>query len=369
MNTSNSTRTSRTAQDSHPTLLLGFDWGTNMSCLLGAHAGESDLIVNEQVPTVVGYAKAGIVNDLLPNNAQVLFGHQANQYRLHLILKTPMVDGVLADMDAARDFARHLRSLIQVEEGTEIRAVIGVPANAEPSAREDIRQAVSGFFQRVICIPEPFLAALGYRDEERLNDSTYVDPVRNSMFIDIGAGTTDVCLVQGYYPTAADQISFSFAGDKVDELLDQNIRQTYPDCELTKHKIREIKEQFSWVGKSPEKCIASVMIHGKARKLDVTEQVGAASTALLQEIFKTVKDLIPRASSDTVEELLRNIILTGGGSCIRGLDTELQRLLVEDGYEKPVVKLVGEKYKEFVARGALKAARSAREDQWQQLVK
>ena len=135
MNTSTSTRSSRTAQDSHSTLLLGFDWGTNMSCLLGAHAGESELIVNEQVPTVVGYAKAGIVNDLLPNNSQILFGHQANQYRLHLILKTPMVDGVLSDMDAARDFARHLRSLIQVEEGTEIRAVIGVPANAEPSAR------------------------------------------------------------------------------------------------------------------------------------------------------------------------------------------------------------------------------------------
>jgi rod shape-determining protein MreB len=359
----------RPAQDSHSTLLLGFDWGTNMSCLLGAYPGESELTVKEQVPTVVGYAKPGIVNDLLPNNVKVLFGNQANQYRLHLTLKAPMVDGVVADKDAARDFALHLRSLIHVEEGTEIRAVIGVPANAEPAAREDIRQAVSGIFQRVICIPEPFLAALGYREDARLNDPSYVDPVRNSMFIDIGAGTTDVCLVQGYYPTAADQISFSFAGDKVDELLDEGIRQTYPDCELTKHKIREIKEKFSFVGKAPEACIASVMIHGKARKLDVTEQVGAACTALLQEIFKTVKDLIPRASSDTVEELLQNIILTGGGSRIRGLDTELQRLLAEDGYEKPVVKPVGERYKEFVANGALKAARSARDDQWQQLVK
>lgn len=369
MSTQSSTHAARQSQASHSTLLLGFDWGTNMSCILGAYPGESELIVKEQVPTVVGYAKEGIVNDLLPDNAKVLFGHQANQYRLHLTLKVPMVDGIISDKEAARDYAMHLRSLIHVEDGTEIRAVIGVPANAKPVAREDIRQAVSGIFQRVICIPEPFLAALGYRDESSLNDPSYVDPVRNSMFIDIGAGTTDVCLVQGYYPTAADLISFSFAGDKVDELLDQGIRQTYPDCELTKHKIREIKEKFSFVGKAPEKCIASVMIHGKTRKLDVTEQVGAACTALLNEIFTTVKDLIPRASSDTVEELLQNIILTGGGSRVRGLDTELQRLLAEDGYEKPVVRLVGEKYKEFVANGALKAARSAREDQWQQLVK
>lgn len=350
-------------------LLVGFDWGTNTSCLQGNYAGESELVVNELVPTVVGYAKEGIVNDLLPGNASILYGQQANQYRLHLNLKQPMIDGVLFDHASARDFALHLRTLIQVEPGTEIRAVIGVPANADASARENIRQAVSGIFHRVILIPEPFLAASGYRGESRLNDPTYVDPVRNSMFIDIGAGTTDVCLVQGYYPTSADQISLSFAGDKVDQLLDEGIRRTYPDCELTKHKIREIKEKFSFVGQTAQPCIASVMISGKARKLDVTEQVCAACTALLQQIFIAVKDLIPRASSDTVEELLQNIILTGGGSRIRGLDSELQRLLAEDGYEKPVVKLVGENYKEFVAKGALKAARSAREDQWQQLVK
>jgi rod shape-determining protein MreB len=360
---------SQSSKSKSKTLLLGFDWGTHTSCILGSYPGETEATVNQMVPTVVGYAKDGIVNDLLPGNARTLFGHQAIQYRLHLNLKEPMVDGVLADLTSARDFVQHLRTLIQVEPDTEIRAVIGVPANAEPQAREDIRQVVTGIFQRVILIPEPFLAALGYRNESRLNDPAYVDPVRNAMFGDIGAGTTDICLVQGYYPTAADQISFSFAGDKVDELLDAGIRQTYPDCILTRHKIREIKEKFSWVGKPSEPCIASVMIDGKARKLDVTEQVGAACTALLQQIFETVKELIPRASSDTVEELLQNIILTGGGSRVRNLDTELQRLLAEDGYEKPVVNLAGEKYKEFVAYGALKAARSAREDQWQQLVK
>lgn len=350
-------------------LLLGFDWGTNTSCLQGAYPGQSELSVNELVPTVVGYAKEGIVNDLLPDNASILYGQQAIQYRLHLNLKAPMVDGVLFDQASARDFALHMRTLIKTDPGTDIRAVIGVPANADATARENIRQAVLGIFQRVILIPEPFLAALGFRGESSLSDPSYVDPVRNSMFVDIGAGTTDVCLVQGYYPTSSDQISISFAGDKVDQLIDEGIRHTYPDCILTSHKIREIKEKFSFVGKPEAPCIASVMIGGKARKLDVTEQVNAACTELLQQIFTTVKDLIPRASSDTVEELLQNIILTGGGSMVKGIDTELQRLLAEDGYEQPVVKVVGEKYKEFVARGALKAARSAREDQWQQLVK
>jgi rod shape-determining protein MreB len=66
---------------------------------------------------------------------------------------------------------------------------------------------------------------------------------------------------------------------------------------------------------------------------------------------------------------MQNIVLTGGGSRIRGLDVELQRLLAEEGYEQPCVRLAGERYKEFVALGALKAARQARENQWQQVIK
>ena len=133
-------------------------------------------------------------------------------------------------------------------------------------------------------------------------------------------------------------------------------------------KIRELKEKFSFAGAPGQPIIASVIVAGKPRKLDLTEQIGQACNALLQRIFEATKALIPRASSDSVSELLQNIILTGGGCRIRGLDSELQRLLAEEGYDQPVVKAVGENYKQYVAKGALKAAQQAREDQWQQLL-
>jgi hypothetical protein len=47
---------------------------------------------------------------------------------------------------------------------------------------------------------------------------------------------------------------------------------------------------------------------------------------------------------------------------------ELQRRLFEEGYDNPKVVLAGEDDAEFVARGALKAARRARESQWQQML-
>ncbi len=350
------------------TTLVGFDWGTNKSCLYSSQLGDDAQPKEITIPTVVGYANDNIVENLLPNNARVLFGAEALKYRLHMRIVQPMVDGVIDDLSAAKDFAKHVRSQMQPSDDAELRAVIGLPANAERSARENLRQAISGVFDRVILIPEPFLAALGYRDETKLSTTGYVDPVQNSLFVDIGGGTTDVCLVQGYFPLPDDQISFAFAGDKVDGLLNDAIRKTYPDCALSMHKIREIKEQHSYVGKLDQPIIVSVVVGGKVRKLDVGQQIGEACNELMQRILESIKLLIARASSDSVTELLQNIILTGGGSRIRNLDTELQRLLAEEGYEQPQVRTVGENYKQYVARGALKAARQAKETQWQQLI-
>lgn len=350
------------------TMLVGFDWGTNKSCVFSRLSDSQDKPSVLTTPTLVGYANDGIVENLLPGNARVLFGEQALKHRLHLRLVQPMIDGVVNDLSASRDFVKHVRSLINPPEDAELRAVIGLPANVGRSVRENLRQAVTGVFDRVILAPEPFLAALGYRDESRLNTAFYRDPVQNSLFVDIGGGTTDVCLVQGYFPSPDDQVSLAFAGDKVDALLNQAIRKAHPECALSLLKTREIKEQHAYVGKLEAPIIINVVVGGKMRQFDVGQQIGEVCTHLLMQIFEAVKVLITRASSDSVTDLLQNIILTGGGSRIRNIDVELQRLLTEDGYEQPRVRVVGERFKEFVASGAFKAACQAKENQWQQLL-
>lgn len=348
-------------------LLIGLDLGTNTTRLMASYAGSPDLILDETVPTVVGYVKEGIVENFLPDNAKVLYGQLAMKNRAYLRLVSPLVDGVVSDLGAAQDFTRYLRHLINPPPTGELRAIVGLPANAERAARESLTQAVTGLFHKVILIPEPFLGALGFRDESKLADPGYVDPIRNSLMVDIGAGTTDVCLVQGYFPTAEDQLSIAFAGDKVDVILQQSIRKAYPDIDLSLVKVREIKEQFSYVGKPEGPVVVNLVVGGKMRKLDLGEAIGNACEQLLQRIFDAVKTMIAQASIDMVTELMQNIILTGGGSRIRNLDTELQRLLVEDGFENPRVLTMGENYKQYVAKGALVAARQAKETQWQQI--
>ncbi|ACB76417.1 rod shape-determining protein [Opitutus terrae] len=350
------------------TVLVGFDFGTNKSCVLAGTAGATDIAISKIVPTVVGYVKEGIVDGIVAGNRSVLFGDDALQNRLHARLVAPMEHGVIAHPDAARDFVQHLRSLADPSGQAEIRAVVGVPANATEQAREDVRRCAFGIFDRILLIPEPFLAALGYRDDARLGQSNYIDPVVNSLFIDIGGGTSDICLVQGYFPGPDDQISIPFAGDAIDQLLQEELNRTYPNNGLSLHKVREIKEAHGYVGPSRKPLDVKVVIGGKAHTLELGDTLARACNALIDKIYPALTTLIQRASSDSVVTLLQNIIITGGGSQIKGIDTLLQKKLTEDGFESPKVRLAGHDYKRYVALGALKAARAARENQWQVLL-
>lgn len=349
-------------------ILVGFDLGTNASCIMAGPAEGRDATVSKIIPTVVGYAREGLLEGIIANNATTLIGEEALTHRLQLKLIAPLEDGIIAHRDAARDFIRRVRQVIDPTGAAEIRAVIGVPANAGDPAREDIRTCAAGVFDRVLLIPEPFLAALGFRDDARLGQPNYVDPVTNSLLIDIGGGTSDLCLIQGYFPTADDQISLAFAGDAVDKLIEDDLQRTYPNNGLSRATIRQIKEEHSYVGPVRKPIDVKVLIGGKSHTLELGETIGRACNRLLERIYPALTTLISRASSDSVAQLLQNIVITGGGSRIRGLDTVLQQKLAEDGFEAPRVRLAGADYKRFVAIGAIKAARSAREDQWQHLL-
>ncbi len=357
------------ARSTADVLLVGLDWGTNISSVVTALRGSNELLTKELVPTVVGYAADDVLPGVLPNDAKVLFGRMALKHKNNLRLVRPLQGGVIHDLDAATVFASHLRSLL-LADGREVRAVIGMPASSDLVAREQARTAVKGLFHKVLFVPEPFLAALGVRNEANLNDPDYQDPVLNSVYIDIGAGSTDVCLVQGHYPTAEDQLSVPFAGDAIDQIILERVLAEYPESGLTVGRVREIKERHSWVlaedGSTP--AIATIMVGGKPKKIDVTAQVGAGCDQLLQKTFEMTRELISRANPDTVSELLRNIIVTGGGSLIKGFGVALQAKLIEEGFENPHVRVLGDNYKDYVAAGALKVARMARDNQWQTLL-
>ena len=356
------------SSDKKRKLFVGLDLGTLESCVItklskpgsGEHQGT-------WIPSIVGYPEDGILAGILPGNSRMLHGEEALANSLHLRLVNPLSDGVVSDGDAAKSFLAYIREKIDPERKREVYCVIGIPAVADTEAKSRLQEAAKGAFEGILFIPEPFLAALGMRDENRLQDPEYTDPVSNSLFVDIGAGTTDFCIVQGYFPKQEDLLSIPFAGNEVDVLLDKGIREAYPEVDIPLSMSRSFKESYSYVGESESGVRVKVPIDGKPRKIEIGKQIGEACNSLLSEIFESLKVVIGKASPQSVFELLQNIILTGGGSRIRNIDQELQRLLVDDGYEDPDVTISSRENMPFVAIGALKVAKAAREDQWIQV--
>ena len=360
--------TSASADGKKRKMYVGLDLGTLLSCVVTKLTKPgSDDVPGELIPTVVGYPEDGILAGILPGNSSMLHGEEAMANQLHLRLVHPLSDGVVQDVDATKSFLNYLRDKIDPERKREVLCVVGIPAVADAEAKENLKKAATGAFDGVLFIPEPFLAALGMRDEEQVGNPDYQDPVSNSLFVDIGAGTTDFCIVQGYFPKPEDLMSIPFAGNEVDVILDQAIREAYPEVEVPLSMIRDFKESYSYVGESESGVRVKVPVEGKPRKIEVGKQVGGACNQLLEEVFETIKKVIAVASPESVFSLLQNIVLTGGGSRIRNIDQELQRLLLDDGYEDPEVRISAREVKPFVAIGAMKVAKAAREDQWVRL--
>ncbi|MBT4225711.1 MAG: hypothetical protein HOD72_14750 [Opitutae bacterium] len=345
-------------------IIVGLDLGTNTSCIQAVDAATGNEVCNTVVPTIVGYADRGILAGILPDDSAELFGTEALRNELHLRISRPLKNGVIEDVDAAAKFVKHLRDIVDPGGKATIHAVVGIPSNTDEEAKDNVQKAVSGIFDSAILVPEPFLAAYGFRDESRLKDPEYVDPVKNSLFIDIGAGTTDYCIIQGYFPTPEDQLSMPIAGENVDEQLEKGLAEAYPDTRISLNKVREYKEKYSYVGEPQYGMKVRVPVGGKPRTIEIGKQIGEACNMLLENVFQSLEKVIPMARPDSVFELLQNIILTGGGSMIENLPEELQRLLLESGYENPRVLVAGQDFKTFVANGALKVAQAARPEQW-----
>lgn len=347
------------------TLRLGVDLGTNTTVLQLADNDAGVTLSSDSVRSVVGFPKQGIIPGILPSDADVVFGDEAVNLRLHLDLKSPLRDGFVEDVAVAKVFTGHLRTLVDPDGVHKLWGVVGAPANATPKKQKDIRSTMVGFLERMLVVPEPFLAAMGLREDPGfLESGAHVDPTKHSLIVDIGAGTTDLCLVRGYFPTAEDQTSFNKAGDFIDNRMRETVERRYPDLSLSPVTVTAIKEKHAYVGGDTREATVKVYVDGRPQKLDFGEIIHEACEAIIPDIVSGIKELLKCCDSDSTENVLQNIIVTGGGCMIDGLCERVQEVLRADGYEDAVTRRPSD-YKRLVAGGALKISENVRDDQWQ----
>jgi rod shape-determining protein MreB and related proteins len=333
-------------------LNVGIDLGTSRSAI-SASNGERFV-----VDSFVGWPVDMVARKVLKR--EVLIGHEAVANRTMLDLHRPLERGLLKegsekDVEAVRELLKHLLRLVGVNgktEGSNVRAVVGVPAASLRTNKQYLRNAMKGIVDSLLIVTEPFAVAYG------------LDALLHTMIIDIGAGTTDFCVMKGRYPTDEDQRTLTVAGDSIDTQLLKLIEERFPQANVTVYMVREWKEKHSFVGSSDERVVVSAPVKGVPTDLDITNEMKIACETILPPIIETMLDLLARVEPEFQERVRNNIILSGGGGLIRGLADALETALKAVGGGK--VKYMEDPV--FIGSdGGLALATDAPEGDWERL--
>jgi rod shape-determining protein MreB and related proteins len=338
-------------EESNGTLEVGIDLGTSRSAI-SASNGEKFV-----VDSFVGWPVDMVARKVLKRH--VLIGHEALANRTMLDLHRPLERGLLKegsekDVEAVRELLRHLLSLVGVNSDSsgDVRAVVGVPAAALRTNKQYLRNALSGVVDSLMIVSEPFAVAYG------------LDALLHTMIIDIGAGTTDFCVMKGRYPTEEDQRTLTVAGDSIDAQLQKLVQERYPTANFSIYMVRDWKERFSFVGDPPEPVVVTVPVAGVPTQIDITNEMRAACESLVPPLVETMLDLLSRVEPEFQEKVRNSIVLAGGGGLIRNLGNTLEQALEQVGgghvvmMEDPV--FVG-------SDGGLALAKDAPDTDWEKL--
>ena len=332
-------------------LMVGIDLGTSRSAI-STSSGERVVI-----DSFVGWPADLVARKILKR--EVLVGKDALDNRTMLDLRRPLERGLIKeasekDVEAVRELVGHLLSIVKKSgKDSAVRAVLGVPASALRTNKQYLRDVLKGLFDKLIIVSEPFAVAYG------------LDALLHSMIIDIGAGTTDFCVMKGRYPTDEDQRTLTVAGDSVDLQLQQLVRERYPDADFTVFMVREWKEKWGFVGDAPkDPIVVTVPVKGVPTEIDIAAEMKTACESLVPPIIETMYALLAEVEPEFQERVRKSITLAGGGGLIRNLGPRLQCALEKVG--GGVVKVVEDPT--FVgADGCLAIARDAPDADWDKL--
>lgn len=307
---------------------VGIDLGTSRSSVSVSN-GQRHVI-----DSYVGWPIDMVARKVLKK--EVLVGREALDHRSMLKLYRPLEEGLIkegseTDETAVRELMIHLLHMAGIDpasrNGSKVRAVIGVPAEALRVNKQQVRRAMSGIVDSLMIVSEPFAVAYG------------LEALLHTMIIDIGAGTTDFCVMKGRFPSEDEQRTLTAAGDWVDNQLFRLVQARHPEASVSIHMVREWKERYSFVGEPRSPVKVTVPIGGKPSEIDITEEMRQACEALVAPIVETMLDLLSRVEPEYQEKVRQNVILSGGTGLIGGLGQRLQQeLQVVGGGRVRVVK-------------------------------
>jgi rod shape-determining protein MreB len=233
-----------------------------------------------------------------------------------IIAIRPMREGVIADFEVVGKMMRYFIAKSQNRRKlVHPRVVIGVPSGVTEVERRAVREAAEqAGATKIFLIEESRAAALGA--------GIPVEEPAGHMVIDIGGGTTEVSVLSlgGIVITR----SIRVGGDKFDEAIMGHLKK-YHNLIVGEKTAEELKIK---VGSAyPLKNVETIEIKGrdaisglprtlKIDSVEVREALQESVNKVLDAVRTTLDQTPPELASDIID---RGIVMTGGGSLLRGL--------------------------------------------------
>lgn len=253
------------------------------------------------------------------SNKTLAVGQEANKMlgRTHPGIETirPLQDGVIADDEMANEMIKHFIKKININSFSRPRIIICIPSGVTKLEERAIKEAAeSANSSEVYLIKEPMAAALGIGID--------VSSPKGHMIVDIGGGTTEIAVIALNGIVSLKTIRN--AGDKQTELI-RNWLHDYHQIEIGEKTSEDIKktvgsaiklhsEKFNITGKN--------VTDGIPKQIQIsTDEITKAlnsSVSAITEAIRQALDLTPPEHS--IDIMKNGIILTGGGSLLKGLD-------------------------------------------------
>lgn len=300
---------------------LAIPLGRDMAVDLGTantkvHVKGKGIVLME--PSVVAIEKDGGKILAVGSEAKKMIGRTPGS----IVAIRPLRDGVIADFDVTESMLRyfiqkvHKRSFM-----VKPRVVVCVPSGVtEVEKRAVFEATLQAGARAAYLIEEPMAAAIGA--------NLPVQEPTGNMVVDIGGGTTEVAVVSlGGIVTAE---SIRIGGDEFDEAIIQHVKKEY-NVMIGERTSEEIKIEIGSAYPLPEEEDAEVrgrdLLSGLPKNIILSsEEIRAAIEEPLSAIITAIKGTLektpPELSSDIMD---RGIVLTGGGSMLKGLDERLRQ--------------------------------------------
>ena len=233
----------------------------------------------------------------------------------------PMKEGVIADFEMAEHMLRYF--ITRVHHRSTFfrpRIVIGVPSRITQVERRAVKESAElAGAREVYLIEEPLAAAIGA-------GLPITEPAGN-MVVDIGGGTTDIAVISLGGIVYSESVRT--AGYQLDSAIIQYVKREYnlligePMAERVKLEIGSVyplqeKAQMTVKGRDVVSGIPRTIALEDA---EIREALEGSTTAIVSAIKLALENTPPELAGDIID---RGIVLTGGGSLLRGLDARLR---------------------------------------------